>query len=101
MRNRPIPGAYKLTSQQQYLLNRVPSLHQMNGYQERSEPAEVRQARKIVERWEKEENLRRCRAEKQNEALQRKAREAVYFETPEKALAIIQQCEKRLRGCPV
>jgi hypothetical protein len=71
----------------------------MNGYKERPEPVEVKQARKLIERWEKEERLLRCRAEQRNEALVGKAREAVYFSAPEKALAIIQQCEKMLKGC--
>ena len=97
---RKIPGAHKLTSQQQYLLQRIPNTYQM-GHEEQPPPAEVKQAQKVVERWDKEQSFRRCQAEKRNEALIRKAREAVYFSEPEKALAIIQQCEKLLKGCPV
>ena len=93
------PSRKQLTAQQQYLLQRIPSSYQMNGYGERPEPAEVKQARKLIERWDKQEKLLSCQAEKRNEALRRKAREAVYFDTPEKALAIIQQCEKMLKGC--
>lgn len=92
-------GTKMLTVEQRYLLDRIPSSYQMNGYKPRAEPAEVRNARKLIERWDKEEKLLQCRAGKHNEALRRKAREAVYFDTPEKALAIIRQCEKFLKGC--
>jgi hypothetical protein len=71
----------------------------MDGYKERTEPSEVKQARKLIERWDKEEKLLQCQAGKRSEALLRKAREAVYFDTPEKALVIIRQCEKMLKGC--
>jgi hypothetical protein len=98
-RKQVVPGKKQLTAQQQYLLQRIPSSYQMNGYKERLEPVEVKQARKLIERWNKQENLLRCRAGKRSEALLRKAREAVYFDTPEKALTIVRQCEKMLKGC--
>lgn len=91
----------KLTPQQNYLLNRVPSIYQMNGHKPTPETADVKRARKIIERWEKAESLRACKAKKRNEALINKAKEAVYFASPEKALRIVQQCEKLLKGCPV
>lgn len=71
----------------------------MNGYKERVEPVEVKKARKLVKQWDKQEKLLQCQAGARNEALRRKAREAVYFDTPEKALAIIRQAEKMLKGC--
>jgi hypothetical protein len=71
----------------------------MNGYKARVEPAEVKRARKVVKQWDKQEKLLECQAGKRNEALRQKAREAVYFDTPEKALAIVRQCEKMLKGC--
>ncbi len=71
----------------------------MNGHKERVEPAEVKQARKIIERWDKEESRLACESQKRKEALRQKAKEAIYFDTPEKALAIIRQCEKMLKGC--
>ena len=89
----------KLTAKQQYLLQRIPSAYQMNGYKPEPEPVEVKRARKTVERYDKQEALRQCQAEKRNEALRRKAREAVYFDAPEKALVIVRQCEKMLKGC--
>ncbi len=91
----------RLTEHQKYLLRRVPRAYDMNGHDPRIEPSEVKQARKVVERWDKEEEQLACQARKRNEALSRKAIEAVYFTTPERALAIIQQCEKHLKGCPV
>ncbi len=93
------PSRKQLTAQQQYLLQRIPSSYQMNGYKERAEPVEVKQARKLIDRWGKEERQRRCEAERRSEALRQKAREAVYFDTPEKAPAIVKQCEKMLKGC--
>lgn len=99
MRRKQIPSNKQLTPQQRYLLERIPSSYQMNGYKERPEPIEVKRARRLVEKWDKEEKLRLCQAGKRNEALRRKAREAVYFDAPEKALAIVQQCEKMLKGC--
>lgn len=91
----------KLTPQQNYLLQRIPRAYELKDAENRVEPAEVKKARKAVEQWEEKENLLKCQAKKRNEALVQKAREAVYFETPEKALAIIRQCEKMLKGCPV
>lgn len=95
------PHSSKLTDQQRYLLNRIPGIHDMNGYTKSPKPTEVRRAEAIVARFEKAENLKACKARKRNEALIRKAREAVYFSPPEKALRIVQQCEKMLKGCPI
>jgi hypothetical protein len=98
-RKQAVPNSKQLTVQQRYLLERIPSSYQMNGYKERVEPAEVKQARKLIKRWDKQEKLLACQAGKRNEALRQKAREAVYFDAPEKALAIVKQCEKMLKGC--
>jgi len=91
----------RLTEKQKYLLRRIPRVYDMNGYEAPADPVEVKRARKVVEQWDKKIELATCQARKRNEALTRKALEAVYFETPEKALAIVQQCERRLKGCPV
>lgn len=96
-----VTDSKKLTPQQNYLLQRIPRSFDMNGDTPVPETAEVKRARKVIERWDKAEALRACRAKKRNEALITKAREAVYFSTPEKALRIVQQCEKLLKGCPV
>lgn len=89
----------KLSDQQKYLLQRIPSSYQMNGYKEAPMPAAVKKAGALVERYRKQEARARYAADKRKEALRRKAVEAVYFESPEKALAIIRQCEKMLKGC--
>lgn len=91
----------KIGDRERYLLHRIPSIHDMNGHKPAPEPPEVRHAKRIIERFEKAEAAKDCKARKRNEALIRKAREAVYFSPPEKALRIIQQCEKMLKGCPV
>lgn len=97
--SKPIPSRKQLSVEQRYLLERIPSPYQMNGYKPRPEPVEVRRARKLIDQWDKQEKLLLCQAGKRNEALRQKAREAVYFDTPEKALAIVKQCEKMLKGC--
>lgn len=89
----------RLTDQQKYLLQRIPSSYQMSGYKEAPMPAAVKKAEALVERYRKQTARERCAADKRKEALRTKAREAVYFESPEKALAIIRQCEKMLKGC--
>lgn len=99
MKATPTELKKQLTVEQRYLLERVPSSYQMNGYKARTEPAEVKQARKLIEQWDKQEKVLQCRADKRNQALRQKAREAVYFDTPKKALAIVRQCEKLLKGC--
>lgn len=99
MASKATPGRKQLTVEQRYLLERIPSSYQMNGYKARTEPPDVKRARALIERWDKQEKLLQCQAGKRNEALRQKAREAVYFDTPEKALAIVRQCEKLLRGC--
>lgn len=89
----------RLTDQQKYLLQRIPSSYQMNGYKETPMPSAVKKAEALVERYRKQEARQRCAADKRKEALRMKAREAVYFDAPEKALAIVRQCEKLLKGC--
>lgn len=96
-----IPGTYRLTPQQQYLLNRLPSAYQMEGYKEPPEPAEVKAARKVINQYEKAKERAVCEVRKRNEALVTKAKEAIYFDTPAEALVIVRQCEKLLKGCPV
>lgn len=89
----------RLTDQQKYLIQRIPSSYQMDGYKALPMPAEVKRAEAVVARYHKQESRRQCQAGKRKEALRQKAHEAVYFSTPEKALAIIRQCEKMLKGC--
>lgn len=95
------PASSKLTDQQRYLLQRIPTTYNLKGYVRPQEPAEVKRARIVIEQWEKSEGKKECEAKKRNEALITKAREAVYFEPPDKALVIVRQCEKLLKGCPV
>jgi hypothetical protein len=88
-----------LTERQKYLLDRIPRIYDLNGRKPILIPPDVKRARALVERWDKAESKRACAAKKRNEALLRKAREAVYFCDERKALAIVQQCEKLLKGC--
>ena len=97
--SKQVPLRRQLAVEQKYLLARIPSSYQMNGYHPRVEPAEVKKARKLIEQWDKQERLLQCQAGKRAEALRSKAREAIYFDMPEKALAIVRQCEKLLKGC--
>jgi hypothetical protein len=99
MANKQTPTRRQLTVEQKYLLQRVPSVYRMNGYKRSPELVEVKRARALVKRFDERERLLECRAGKRNEALRQKAVEAIYFDTPEKALAIVRQCEKMLKGC--
>ena len=99
MNRKQTPTRRQLTVEQKYLLERLPSSYRMNGYKAPSEPIEVKRARRLVEQWDKRKRLLQCQAGKRNEALRQKAREAIYFDTPDKALAIVRQCEKMLKGC--
>jgi hypothetical protein len=94
-------GPRTLTARQNYLLARIPSQHSLNGFHVPVEPKEVKQARKLIERYDKQIALQRCAHDKRIEALIRKAREAVYFADDVKALAIVQQVEKMMKGCEV
>lgn len=89
----------KLSVRQKYLLGRIPGRYALNGFHAPPEPREVRQARKLVNHYERVLSRKRCAADKRLEALLRKAREAVYFGTEEKALAIVKQIEKLLKTC--
>lgn len=97
MRTKPIG---RLTPRQNYLLQRLPAMYQMSDGEKSIEPVEVKKARKVIEQWDKREALRQCRAKERNRALVEKARESIYFDDHEKALVIIRQCEKLLKGCP-
>ena len=90
-----------LTDRQKYLLNRIPSSYQLNGYHAPAEPAAVKAARRLVERYDKRIARERCAADKRKEALIRKAREVVYFGSEQKALAVVHQVEKLLKPCEV
>jgi hypothetical protein len=96
---RVIPPTKTLTDRQKYLLQRIPNKWDLNGYHAEKEPIEVSRARKLVARYDKAESRRQCAAAKRNEALLRKAKEAVYFHSETKALAIVQQVEKLLKAC--
>lgn len=90
---------FKLDSRRQYLLQRIPGKYDINGFHTPPDPLEVVKAQKLVDAWRKKVGLLKCQHDKRSEALVRKAREAVYFESEEKALAIIRQVEKLLKGC--
>lgn len=98
MRRKYIPATRTLTDRQKYLLNRIPARYDLQSYVE-PEPPAVKRARALVSRYDKAFRRRQCQHDKRSEALIRKAKEAVYFESEEKALAIVQQCEKMLKSC--
>lgn len=97
--NRTVPT--KLTAQQSYLLNRIPSRYDLADLPVEPEPAVVKKARKLIKQYDEQREKKQCEHRKRQEALIRKAKEAVYFDEPKKALAIVQQVEKMLKGCPV
>lgn len=101
MRLRTLPATKTLTDRQKYLLNRLPSSYDLDGFVATKEPKEVARARKRVQRWDDLVARMCCVSKKRNEALRRKAQEAIYFASDTKALAIIRQVEKMLKGCGV
>ena len=90
--------AGKLTIRQKYLLERIPKTYDLKEFHA-EEPRDVSSARKLVDRYDKAIAVKQCEHSKRTEALIRKAREAVYFESEEKALAIIRQVETLLKTC--
>lgn len=98
MRTTDERNSQKLTPRQNYLLNRIPNSYEMKEYTE-PEPTEVVRARKLTDRYDERMKKKKCAHKKRMEALRIKAREAVYFASEQKALAIVQQCEKMLKGC--
>jgi len=88
----------KLTPQQNYLLSCIPSTYDMKSYSHQ-DPPEVRRARRLIDSYDAMIKRRQCAWRKRMEALRSKAREAVYFSSPEKALAIVTQCRKMIAGC--
>jgi hypothetical protein len=92
----------QLTVRQKYLLDRIPQRYNLGGFIAPPDPPTVKKARaaqKAVDRWDKYVGRLRCAHDKRSEALIRKAREAVYFSSEAKALAIIRQVEKLLKTC--
>lgn len=101
MAKRELPIYSKLTERQRYLLNRLPGKYDLASFARPPEPTEVKRSRKIVDRWEQRMGKLSCAHTKRQEALLRKAKEAIYFCPEAKALAIVQQVEKMLKGCEV
>ena len=99
-RNNGIPPS-KLTDAQKFLLSRIPSRYEMASRNSEPEPAAVRSARRLLESWDKRQRKAACAHDKRMEALRDKAREVVYFDSPQKALAIIRQLNKFRKGCEV
>jgi len=60
---------------------------------ELKEPVAVRQARRLVERFDERKRKHERREQKRMTALLTSAKEAIYFQTPEKALKIVKRLE--------
>lgn len=88
-----------LTDRQKYLLGRIPSLYDLNGEPKITEPSDIKTYRRLVSEWDERQRRESCKQKKRNEALIRKARESVYFDSEQKALDIVRQVEKLLKGC--
>lgn len=82
----------KLNQQQNYLLSRLPRQYDVTPL-EVPEPAEVKAAKKIIERHEKHASDLRCEHQKKYKKALEAAREAIYFKKPEEALAAVRSLE--------
>lgn len=85
----------KLTEQQSYLLRRLPKWYDVRDQNDPPEPPEIKRARALCSRYDERMSKKRKDSEKNFNNLLTKAREAVYFLTPEKALKVIQDFEKK------
>ena len=100
-RTMAIPPKFKLNEQQKFLLQMIPSVYEMSRRKHERVPPEVTKAKRLVDSWVNRQSRLDCQHSKRMEALRNKAREAVYFATPEKALAIVRQVQKFKKGCEV
>jgi hypothetical protein len=82
-----------------YLLGRIPGMHELKTTVTLEEPTSVKLARKIVAAFEKRERLANCKQRKLVEALRIKAREAVYFCSEQTALNLIHRLEAMKERC--
>ena len=89
----------KQSEQQKYLLSRIPSVWDLKKRrsEESPEPKEVRAAKRVVERWKQAQEKAVAEEKARLNRLILDAKDAVYFSTPEKALALIKALEKMKR----
>lgn len=85
----------RLTEQQSYLLGRLPNWYSVRDEGEVADPPEIKRARALLQRYDDRMARQRKDREKRFNILRTKAREAVYFMAPEKALKVIQDFEKK------
>jgi hypothetical protein len=87
--------ASRLTEQQSFLLRRLPNWYSVKNTVDVIEPSEIKRARATVQRYDDRVRRQEKGREKRFNELLTKAREAVYFLTPEKALKVVQDFEKK------
>jgi len=86
-----------VNEKQKYLLTKIPSLYELKRRRkDQPEPRDVRAARRTIEKWEASQKAITDQEVKRLDRLILDAKDAVYFSTPEKALALIKQLEKML-----
>lgn len=83
-----------LTEQQKYLLNRLPTRYSLKSPAV-TEPAEVKQARKVIATFD--EKIQKQKEERDKKYLKSLAsvREAIYFNLPEDALKMLRALEEQ------
>lgn len=100
MRRHPLsPPSKTLSDQQKYLLQRLPGRYDIPERKTDPEPARVRQARLVIERWDREQRKLSCKAKCAAEQALQRAREAIYFAPVATALLRVQEAEKFKQGC--
>lgn len=100
------PKIPKVCSPQQrrYLRERLSSIRKpyLRGWRERdNEPKEIREARRIIDRWEKQQHKEESRRHTVYDDSAKIAASAILFKTPQEALAAVEAHEKLCRDARV
>lgn len=97
-RYQPAPPTKSLTDQQKYLLQRLPSAYELKR-PEAPTPPNVRKAMCLVEAYQNAQRKISCRWECKATKMLTAAREAIYFQSPQKALEIVHSLEALKKCC--
>lgn len=94
IRSKPVRESKKLNIyQRRYLTDRIQALRYKGDFKEPKEPATVKQARKVVEGWDRHIRALRRSYETKRGAKFAEARKLLNFGTPGEALAAVEALE--------
>lgn len=83
----------QLSVEQRYVLQRIPGKYQIDKKLKSEEPATVKKARAIVDRYDADQSKRQKAHEDKIDKMIEDAREAVYFKPLDKALELVKKLE--------